>query len=81
MALAELLWGSSALVVAFGVGHIGATLLVAPGLTAAIEQGWLPGSVTRATDVGMSYGAAAVLGIAHRGDTPAVATRPGSAGG
>ncbi len=48
--------------VAFGVGHIGATLLVASGLTAAIEQGWLPGSLTRATDVGMSYGAAAVLG-------------------
>jgi hypothetical protein len=62
LALAELLWGSSRLVVAFGVGHVGATLLVALGLTAAIENGWLPGSLTRATDVGMSYGAAAVLG-------------------
>ena len=62
LALAELLWGSGRLVVAFGVGHVGATLLVALGLTAAIENGWLPGSLTRATDVGMSYGAAAVLG-------------------
>jgi hypothetical protein len=62
MAVAELLWGSARLVVAFAIGHIGATLLVALGLTAAIELGWLPGSLTRATDVGMSYGAAAVLG-------------------
>ena len=62
MALAELQWGSGRLVVAFAVGHVGATLLVALGLTAAIERGWLPGSLTRATDVGMSYGAAAVLG-------------------
>ena len=62
MALAELQWGSGRLVVAFAFGHVGATLLVALGLTAAIERGWLPGSITRATDVGMSYGAAAVLG-------------------
>jgi hypothetical protein len=62
MAVAELLWGSMRLVVAFALGHIGATLLVALGLTAAIELDWLPGSLTRATDVGMSYGAAAVLG-------------------
>jgi hypothetical protein len=51
MALAELQWGSGRLVVAFAVGHVGATLLVALGLTAAIERGWLPGSLTRATDV------------------------------
>ncbi len=62
LGLAELLWRSGRLVVAFAVGHIGATLLVAVGLTAAVELGWLPMSVTRATDVGMSYGAAAVLG-------------------
>ena len=60
--LAELMWGSVRLVVAFAVGHVGATLLVAAGLTAAVELGWLPVSVSRATDVGMSYGAAAVLG-------------------
>jgi hypothetical protein len=62
LALAELLWRSGRLVVAFVTGHVGATLLVAVGLTAAVEIGWLPLSVSRATDVGMSYGAAAVLG-------------------
>ena len=43
MALAELQWGSGRLVVAFAFGHVGATLLVALGLTAAIERGWLRG--------------------------------------
>lgn len=62
LALAELLWRSSRLIVAFVVGHIGTTLLVAAGLTAAVELGWLPFSITRASDVGMSYGAVAVLG-------------------
>ena len=61
--------------VAFAVGHIGATLLVAVGLTAAVELGWLPTVVSRATDVGMSYGAAAVLGLAQRGDPGALAAR------
>jgi hypothetical protein len=62
LALAELMWRSGRLVVAFATGHVGATLLVAVGLTAAVELGWLPLSISRATDVGMSYGAAAVLG-------------------
>jgi hypothetical protein len=62
LALAELMWGSVRLLVAFAVGHIGATLLVAAGLTAAVKLAWLPVSVSRATDVGMSYGATAVLG-------------------
>jgi hypothetical protein len=62
MALAELLWGSGRLLVVFSVGHIGATLLVAAGLVAAVTYGWLPMSVSHATDVGMSYGAAAVVG-------------------
>jgi hypothetical protein len=62
LAVAELMWRSGRLVVAFAVGHIGATLLVAIGLTAAVELGWSSTDVTRATDVGMSYGAAAVLG-------------------
>lgn len=60
--VAELIWRSGRLVVAFAVGHIGATLLVALGLTAAVELDWLSTDVTRATDVGMSYGASAVLG-------------------
>jgi hypothetical protein len=62
LAVAELLWRSGRLMVAFAVGHIGATLLVAVGLTAAVELGWLSTDVTRATDVGMRYGASAVLG-------------------
>jgi hypothetical protein len=62
LASAELLWGSGRLLIAFVAGHVGATLLVALGLTAGIQWHWLPGSLTRATDVGMSYGAAAVLG-------------------
>jgi hypothetical protein len=62
LGLGELMWGSVRLVVAFVTGHLGATLLVAAGLTAAVELGWLPVSVSRASDVGMSYGAMAVLG-------------------
>jgi len=62
MGVAELLWRSARLVVAFAVGHIGATLLVAAGLAAAVKLAWLPVAITRAEDVGMSYGATAVLG-------------------
>jgi hypothetical protein len=62
LALAELLWRSSRLILAFLAGHIGTTLVVAAGLAAAVELGWLPFSITRASDVGMSYGALAVLG-------------------
>lgn len=62
LALGELLWGSTRLVVVFLVGHVGATLLVAAGLVAAVKEGWTSTDITRATDVGMSYGAMAVLG-------------------
>jgi hypothetical protein len=62
LALAELIWRSGRLAIVFVAGHIGATLLVAVGLTAAIEVGWLPLSISRASDVGVSYGAVAVLG-------------------
>jgi hypothetical protein len=62
LALAELHLRTIRLVVAFIVGHIGATLVVASALAAAVEFGWLPWSITRASDVGMSYGALAVLG-------------------
>jgi hypothetical protein len=62
LALAELLWHSGRVAAVFLIGHIGATLLVAAGLVAAIKLGWLPISITRASDVGMSYGAIAVLG-------------------
>lgn len=62
LALAELLWRSGRVLITFTLGHIGATLIVAAGLAAAVDIGWLPISVARATDVGISYGAAAVLG-------------------
>lgn len=62
LALAELFWHSGRLALVFVTGHIGATLLVAAGLTTAIELHWLPLSISRASDVGMSYGAVAVLG-------------------
>lgn len=62
LALGELLWRGRGLVITFAVGHIGATLLVAVGLVVAIEVGWLPFSIARASDVGVSYGAVCVLG-------------------
>lgn len=62
LALAELLWRSARLTLVFATGHIGATLLVAAGLATAIKLGWLPLSISRASDVGMSYGTVAVLG-------------------
>lgn len=62
LALAELHLSTIRLIVAFLVGHIGATLVVAAVLAAEIEFGWLPISIARASDVGMSYGALAVLG-------------------
>lgn len=62
LALAELHLRSMRLMVAFLVGHIGATLVVVAALAAAIELGWMPVSIARASDVGMSYGALAVIG-------------------
>jgi hypothetical protein len=62
LASGELIWRGRGLVIAFAVGHIGATLIVAAGLVVALEVGWLPFSVARASDVGVSYGAVCVLG-------------------
>lgn len=62
LAVAELLLHTARLTVVFLVGHIGATVAVALGLLTAVEMGWLPLTITHATDVGMSYGAVAVLG-------------------
>ncbi len=62
LALAELLWRSRRMVLAFVVGHIGATLLVAAGLTVALAAGLASWSIVNVTDVGMSYGAVGVLG-------------------
>ena len=62
LALAELHFRSLRLTVVFAVGHVGSTLLVAAGLAAAVGRDWSPMFVTHASDVGMSYGALAVLG-------------------
>nr|WP_231387976.1 rhomboid-like protein [Mycobacterium sp. 360MFTsu5.1] len=62
LALGELLWRGKGVVVAFTLGHIGATLIVAAVLAIAILAGWLPPSIADASDVGISYGAAAILG-------------------
>ncbi|MGB9305914.1 MAG: rhomboid-like protein [Mycobacterium sp.] len=62
LALAELQLRSLRLTVAFVVGHVGATLVIAAVLAASIELGWLPLSISRVSDVGMSYGALGVLG-------------------
>ena len=62
LALGELLWQGRRLVLAFTVGHIGATLVVAAGIGAALAVGLVSASIVDAADVGMSYGAVAVLG-------------------
>lgn len=62
LALGELIWGSGGVVVAFAVGHVGATLTVAGGLFAGVAAGWLPVSVERVSDVGISYGTVSVVG-------------------
>ena len=81
LAAAELLWRSGRVLVTFALGHIGATLIVAAGLAAAIKFGWLPMSVARATDVGNQLRCRGGAGRAdqrrfHRGGGP-----HGSAGG
>lgn len=62
LGVGELFWRSGRLLVAFAVGHLGASLLVAVGLAVAVHFGSASSAVTRATDVGTSYGAISVLG-------------------
>jgi hypothetical protein len=62
LVLAELHLHTVRLIVAFFVGHVAATLVVAAALAVAVQVGWMPGTITRASDVGMSYGALATLG-------------------
>jgi len=62
LALAELRWRSARVLITFAAGHIVATLIVAAGLAAAIKLGWIQISVAHEPDVGISYGAVAVLG-------------------
>ncbi len=39
------------MIYAFVTGHVGATLLVAIGLTAGVESGWTPAEITRAYSI------------------------------
>jgi predicted transporter len=47
----------------FVLGHVGATVLTVCGLAVGVGMGWLPASLTHATDVGPSYGLAALAGV------------------
>ncbi len=49
--------------VVFFVGHVAATLLTAAGLWLAVRADLVESSVTRSTDVGASYGFAAVAAV------------------
>ncbi|MGQ4620036.1 rhomboid-like protein [Nocardia sp. R7R-8] len=62
LALAELRFGALRLVRVLLAGHIGATLFVAAGLWVGVEAGWVPASIRWAEDVGVSYGAMALIG-------------------
>ncbi len=62
LALAELKFGSGRSIRIFLAGHLGATLLVASGLWIAVSEHWMPLSITHAEDVGISYGAMALIG-------------------
>ena len=55
--------GRAAVVVTVLLGHVGATLFVATVLTAGIVHGRIALSEATATDVGVSYGLVAVLGL------------------
>lgn len=55
--------GSLSAAVTFVAGHVGATLLVAACLAAAISLGWLAPSHRHVIDVGVSYGEAALWGL------------------
>jgi Rhomboid-like protein len=55
--------GTARTAVVFFLGHVGATLLTAAGLWAALRADLVAASVTRAADVGASYGFFAVAGV------------------
>ncbi len=49
--------------VAFTAGHVGATLVVAIGLTVGVRSGRLDGSIAHSIDVGWSYGGMCLMGV------------------
>lgn len=62
-AVAQHRLGRLPLLVTITVGHLLATLFVAPLLVHGITEGFLPQSIVHVTDVGFSYGLAAVTGL------------------
>jgi hypothetical protein len=62
IAAGELAWGARRTVGVFLLGHVGATLIVAAGLSTGEALHWLPHSLIHVEDVGLSYGAMAVAG-------------------
>ncbi|MGQ4596305.1 rhomboid-like protein [Nocardia sp. R6R-6] len=62
LALAELRFGALRLIRVFLAGHVGTTLFVAAGLWVGVEAGWVPASIRWSEDVGVSYGAMALVG-------------------
>lgn len=62
LALAEMRFGSLRMLATFLAGHVGATLIVAAGLFIAVQAEWMSASVALAQDVGVSYGAMALIG-------------------
>lgn len=55
--------GRGPTLVAFGIGHVGATLFVAVVLVSQVTHGRLDPSVVHAPDVGVSYGLACLVGL------------------
>ncbi|MBV9025697.1 MAG: hypothetical protein JO362_18325 [Streptomycetaceae bacterium] len=61
LAWLERRWGARRAFALFLLGHVGATLLTAVIIEAALAHGWYPQSVRQSLDFGISYGAQAVL--------------------
>lgn len=56
--------GTRRWVTGFAAGHVGATVIVAAGLALAVNTHRVVPNTARTIDVGMSYGTAALLGVA-----------------
>ena len=63
LAPAEFWLGTRRAVAVFAIGHIGATLLTAAGISLALHFGRAPRGIERTIDVGISYGAYCIAGV------------------
>jgi hypothetical protein len=55
--------GRVAVVIVVLLGHVGASLAVTVAETVALQQRWVPATIADKSDVGVSYGLAAALGL------------------